>query len=93
MNVTPQPPSAQAILLLPAGLRADDRDYMIEFPPPRLLDVPTEAGGFARYELMHLHHAGEVDPTTRALYVLGGRYLPFGYQAAPRHDPDEAHDQ
>jgi hypothetical protein len=92
VNVGQQPPSAQAILLLPAGLRADFPEVTVAFPPPRMLDVPTESG-FARYELMHLHHAGECDGETRALYVLGGRYLPFGYQSEPRHDPDEAHDQ
>jgi hypothetical protein len=93
VNVPQQPPSAQAIFLLPAGLRFDDRDATIEFPPPRWFDVPTDGGGFARFELMHLHHAGECDGLTRALYVLGGRYLPFGYQAEPQHDPDEVHDQ
>jgi hypothetical protein len=93
LTATPQPPSAQAILLLPAGLRADDGEYTVAFPPPRMLDIPTDAGGYARYELMHLHHAGECDGATRALYVLGGRYLPFGYQAAAQPDPDEVHDQ
>lgn len=83
----PPPMTARAILLLPSGHRAFDEDFTVAFPPPSHVLL----GG--SFELMHLHHAGGVDQDTRALYVLGGCYRPYGYPRAERHDPDEAHDQ
>lgn len=82
------PTNARAILVLPAGFRALEEDVGVAFPVPDFIDVE----GDGRYELMHLHHAGECDQTTRALYVLGGRYLPHG-AGELRLDPDEACEQ
>ena len=80
---------ARAILLLPAGFRVYDEDFTVECPPPKRFRLP-DGGTFG---LVHLHHGGDVDDETRALSVLGGAYLPHGAQAAPRPEPDEAHDQ
>lgn len=84
------PTVARAIFLLPAGFRAHDEDFTVALPPPRDLPDPVTA---QPYTLVQLHHGGSVDAETRALYVLGGEYLPHGAQATPCHDPDEAHDQ
>lgn len=80
---------ARAILLLPAGFRVYDEDFTVECPPPKRFRLP-DGGTFG---LVHLHHGGDVDDETRALYVLGGAYLPHGATHEHRHDPDEAHDQ
>lgn len=84
------PREARAILVLPTGHRALPSDLPIAFPVPDFIDLAGDLGG--RYELMHIHHAGECDLTTRALYVLGGRYLPHG-AGELRLDPDEACEQ
>jgi len=83
----PLPTQARALLLLPAGLRAFDEDFVVDFPVPAFIDVESD-----RYTCMHVHHGAEVDRETRALYVLGGRYLPYG-AGTLRLDPDEARDQ
>lgn len=86
----PLPREARAILVLPAGLRALEHDLPVGFPVPDFIDLRGDVAG--RYDLMHIHHAGECDQTTRALYVLGGRYLPHG-AGELRLDPDEACEQ
>lgn len=83
------PQTARALLLLPAGLRAFETDVSVPFPLPREVDLRAVGGGC--FKLMHIHHAGEVDGETRALYILGGVHLPIGAQLTA--DPDEAHDQ
>lgn len=83
--VTPLPAVVRAILLLPAGMRAFDEDRVVAYPPP--LTIDREAG---RYELMSRHYGGTDEG--RALYVLGGRYLPYGAGELRRY-PDEVHDQ
>lgn len=69
----PMPAYARALLLYPCGMRARDRDLAVPYPvPPQI-----EEGG-RRFQLFVMMHAGQVDRETRALYVLGGRYMPFG---------------
>ena len=81
---------AQAILVLPSGHRAFDEDFAVAFPVPRTIDVAGMDRGV--YGLVHIHHSGQVDDRTRALYVLGGHYRPHGASRL-RLDPDEVHDQ
>ena len=71
----PLPTQVRAILLLPAGIRAAD-DGVVPFPAPR--QITGARGGV--YALMQLHGAGECDMHTRELYVLGGRFTPYGYR-------------
>lgn len=89
----PLPTTAQAILLLPSGHRALDEDVAIPLPLPDTIDVAAPAGMPGLYHLVHQHHPGHVDDTLRALYVLGGRYLPHGATRVDRAHPDEVHDQ
>lgn len=84
------PREARAILVLPAGFRVLGYDVTVAFPVPDFVELQGDLSG--RYELMHIHHAGECDQATRALYVLGGRYLPHG-AGELRLDPDEACEQ
>lgn len=81
---------ARAILVLPSGHRAFDEDFAVTLPVPKTIDVAGMDRGV--YYLLHVHHSGSVDAETRALYVLGGHYLPYG--AGPlKGAPDEVHDQ
>jgi len=82
---------ASAILLLPSGHRAYDEDFTVALPVPKWIDVSNAGPGL--FHLIHLHHSGLVDDLTRALYVLGGAYCPYGYTHVAHHAPDEAHDQ
>lgn len=86
----PLPIRVLAILLLPAGMRAFDEDLIVDFPAPRSIDLTGAEQG--RYELMAISYSGCCDGETRALYVLGGRYLPHGGSAL-RLAADEVHDQ
>lgn len=86
----PLPLSVRAILLLPAGMRAFDEDLLVDFPAPRFIEFSGDERG--RYELMAISYSGLCDGETRALYVLGGRYLPHG-GGALRLAADEVHDQ
>lgn len=88
---SPMPETASAILLLPSGHRAFDEDFTVTSPAPKTFDVRGEDRGI--YYLMHLHMSGVVDGHVRALYVLGGHYMPYGAGRLDQHDPDEAHDQ
>ena len=89
----PLPREAIALLLFPSGHRVydDDQPRTVGYPFPVVIDTgPNGEPGV--YHLMHVHYGGEVDAEARALYVLGGHYLPHG-TGALRLDPDEALDQ
>lgn len=88
MAVLPRPTQARALLLFPSGQRVYPEDLLVDFPCPHEIHLhgPSE-----HYRLFHLHHAGEVDAETRALYVLGGHYRPHG--ATEQREPSEAYDQ
>lgn len=75
MDVVPIPTHVEAILLLPSGMRVHDTLRYVSYPPPPVLLDEPRAG---RYFLLHQHPAGEIDNEHRALYVLGGRYMPYG---------------
>ena len=83
----PMPGYARALLLLPCGMRARDRDLAVPYPVP-----PAIEDGGRQFQLFVMMHAGLVDRETRALYVLGGRYLPFGAPANDDAPPQELHD-
>lgn len=88
--VAPLPTRVRAILLFPAGMRVFDEDLFVDFPAPRRIDLEGDDRG--RYEHMATHYSGLCDGEIRALYVLGGAYLPYGYDQL-RYAPDEVHDQ
>lgn len=89
LAVLPRPTQARALLLFPSGQRVYAEDLLVDFPCPAEIHLydPVE-----HYRLFHLHHAGEVDHDTRALYVLGGTYRPHGGTPA-RLEPSEAYEQ
>lgn len=81
---------ARAILVLPSGHRAFDEDFPVAHPVPRTIDVHGTGGVFT---LRHEHGPDGGGPTTHAVYILGGRYLPHGAIRDERLAPDEVHDQ
>ena len=88
----PMPTTARALLVFPSGHRALDEDLVVAYPLPESLDVTGDPMAGV-YHLVHVHHPGQIDGATRALYVLGGHYLPHGAAHVERLAPEEAFDQ